>query len=432
MPSRRHRRRRRDGRDGRVVFFFFRLRRRRRRLVFVEDADEGLRRGIRGKLEDTRAIARFRSRDSVHERALDRAQVVEQRGDDGHHPGRRRLRELGVDGAPGGDVDRGVHVRGRAAEQKRGCRRRGSILGARRARPREPRGCRRGVLRDDDGRATGRRGETAGGGFDPRRGGKRLRLLDGEGAELPQRARPEPRVVLPGLAHDAQEQAQAHGALDGLVRPRRAPALQRVAQRDHAVEQGEERLDLARVLPRARGVEQDRVPQAPQRHLDERGVRGRLAQQVGQARARHGAVLLGVEGELALRGGTNEVREWSRGRALARDAARGGTHGEHLAEKPLGEVFHGEHGRGVARRRRGRPVRRFVPSGCGFPAGGKPCSPRPSDGKAFAKTGVRSWFQFGASLACLQTRPHGTLAKATRRVSRPTPFRAARTARRDG
>ena len=127
-----------------------------------------------------------------------------------------------------------------------------------------------------------------------------------------------------------------------------------MAQRDNAVDEGEELLHLARVLPRARGVEQDRVPQAPQRHLYERRVRGRLAQQVRQAASGQGAVLLGVVRELALLTTRGNCEPSSRGGFEGTRASRErrwATHGEHLAEKPLGEVFHGEHGRVVAKAR---------------------------------------------------------------------------------
>ena len=112
---------------------------------------------------------------------------------------------------------------------------------------------------------------------------------------------------------------------------------------------------------------------------------------------------------------------------------RWGTHGEHLAEKPLGEVFHGEHGRVVARAR----ARWAADSGRAERAtsgdGGRcfACAWRPV--RARKRVGARE--RSSRKLAPCRWRvlsdfAHGTSREEIGRFW--ARFRAARTVRRDG
>jgi hypothetical protein len=128
-----------------------------------------------------------------------------------------------------------------------------------------------------------------------------FRLLHGETAEPAQGARAQARRVLPRVPRDAQEQTKAHGAFDGLVWALGASALKGHAKSVDAVEELEQNAHFPRGLAVSRGVHEDRVTKRPQRNLDQTRIRGGLAQEIGQARARDRAVLVGVlRSELAL------------------------------------------------------------------------------------------------------------------------------------
>ena len=227
-------------------------------------------------------------------RRLNFAQVVQQRGDHGQHPGRRHLRELGVV-ARQTRRRRRVHRRRRAAGKRRtpppAIDPGSSFCSS--ARSREPRGRGRGVLRHDRGHAAGRRGgdenDAHCAAFSRRSWrGRADRLFRGpppgrRRRGFPDGARPEPSVVLQDAATHRNRRRRTARSTDSAARaPRLCSAWHSATTR----RRGEELL-TSRVLP-ARGVERiasRRHRAAPSRAGAEDALRSRSVR-LRAARAR--------------------------------------------------------------------------------------------------------------------------------------------------